>query len=201
MLHSRPGLAHKQYTGLERLARIKHSSLLWKFVNYDRKKFYNIGPRLFFARRSPQRRLSRRWISTALSRHFRRKWKSSRKSSNHFRWRHHLSWCQSHKAFFPLSLTKRPNQLKRKLKLTRWNLGRVFHSRLGCACIGHAIVHMTKQPNVKLKTPPEQILGSLPFAFALPGMSMDKLWPKVQNLGRVFKFRSSWFYVVYSCCY
>ncbi len=22
----------------------KHSSLLWKFINYDRKKFYNVGP-------------------------------------------------------------------------------------------------------------------------------------------------------------
>jgi hypothetical protein len=29
---------------LERSARDKHSSLLRKFVNYRRKKFYNIGP-------------------------------------------------------------------------------------------------------------------------------------------------------------
>ncbi len=28
----------------ERLARDKHSSLLQKFGNYDRKKFYNTGP-------------------------------------------------------------------------------------------------------------------------------------------------------------
>jgi hypothetical protein len=40
-----PGLAHKQKTKLERLARYKHSSLLRKFVTYGRKKFYNIGPR------------------------------------------------------------------------------------------------------------------------------------------------------------
>ncbi len=32
------------YTWLEKIAREKHSSLLWKFVNYGRKKFYYIGP-------------------------------------------------------------------------------------------------------------------------------------------------------------
>jgi len=30
---------------LDRLTRDKHSGLLQKFVNYDHKKFYNIGPR------------------------------------------------------------------------------------------------------------------------------------------------------------
>ncbi len=55
-----------------------------------------------------------------------------------------------------------------KLKLTGLNLGRVFHSRLGRACIGHEIVHLTKQPNLKLKTWPKQLLGSLPLAFMLP---------------------------------
>jgi hypothetical protein len=39
-----PGLAHKQWTRLERLARSKHSSLLQEFSTYSRKKFYNIGP-------------------------------------------------------------------------------------------------------------------------------------------------------------
>ena len=39
-----PGLALKQKPRLERLARGKHSSLLRKYVNYGRKKFYNIGP-------------------------------------------------------------------------------------------------------------------------------------------------------------
>ncbi len=56
-----------------------------------------------------------------------------------------------------------------KLKLTGQNLGRVFHCRLGCTCIGHAIVHITKQLNLKLKTRPKQLLGYLPLAFALPG--------------------------------
>ncbi len=39
------GKASKHLTRLERLAKDKHSSLLQAFVNYDRKKFYNIGPK------------------------------------------------------------------------------------------------------------------------------------------------------------
>jgi hypothetical protein len=35
---------NRHYTKLERLAMDKHSSLLRTFVNYGRKKFYNIGP-------------------------------------------------------------------------------------------------------------------------------------------------------------
>jgi hypothetical protein len=55
-----------------------------------------------------------------------------------------------------------------KLKLTGQNLGQVFNSRLGRACICHAIACMTKRPNLKLKTQPKQLLGSLPLAFTLP---------------------------------
>jgi hypothetical protein len=55
-----------------------------------------------------------------------------------------------------------------KLKLIGQNLGRVFHYRLGRVCIGHAIVHKTKQPNLKLKTRTKQLFVSLPLAFALP---------------------------------
>ncbi len=40
-----PGLTHKLQTRLERFARDNHTSLLQKFINYDRKMFYNIGPR------------------------------------------------------------------------------------------------------------------------------------------------------------
>ncbi len=39
------GLTHKHYVRLERLARDKHTSKLRKFVNYRRKKFYNVGSR------------------------------------------------------------------------------------------------------------------------------------------------------------
>ncbi len=44
-----PGLTHKHYTRPAILARDKHSSLLRKSVNYGRKKFYSIGPRMKMA--------------------------------------------------------------------------------------------------------------------------------------------------------
>jgi hypothetical protein len=39
-----PGSPLNLFTRLERLARNKQSSLLQKFINDGRKKFYNIGP-------------------------------------------------------------------------------------------------------------------------------------------------------------
>ncbi len=39
-LSGAPRLTHKHYTKLERLAKDKHSSLLQKSVNCDRKMFY-----------------------------------------------------------------------------------------------------------------------------------------------------------------
>jgi hypothetical protein len=51
-----------------------------------------------------------------------------------------------------------------KLKLKEQNLGPVFNSRHGRAYIGHAIVQITKQTNLKLKTRPQQLLDSLPLA-------------------------------------
>ncbi len=39
-----PGLTHKHYTRLKRLARDKTSGLLQKPIKYGCKKFYNIGP-------------------------------------------------------------------------------------------------------------------------------------------------------------
>jgi hypothetical protein len=50
-----------------------------------------------------------------------------------------------------------------KLKPTGGNLGRVFSSRLGCACISRAIAYITKQPNLKLKTQPKQLLSPVSF--------------------------------------
>ncbi len=38
------GLPRKHWTGLEKLARDKHSSLLGKSVNYGRNEFYRTGP-------------------------------------------------------------------------------------------------------------------------------------------------------------
>ncbi len=56
-----------------------------------------------------------------------------------------------------------------KLKPTGQDLSRVFNSRLGCACICRAIAHITKRPNLKVRTWPKQLLGSLLLAFVLPG--------------------------------
>jgi hypothetical protein len=53
-----------------------------------------------------------------------------------------------------------------KLKLTGRNLGRVFNSELGPACMGPAFVHLTKQPNSRMKTRHKQLLGSLLLAFS-----------------------------------
>ncbi len=43
-IHLCSSLISKHYTRLERLVMDKHSSLLWKSVNYGQKKFYSIGP-------------------------------------------------------------------------------------------------------------------------------------------------------------
>jgi hypothetical protein len=55
-----------------------------------------------------------------------------------------------------------------KLQLAGLNLGRVFNSRSGCMWARHLFCYEAKQPNLKLKTRPKQLLGSLPIAFALP---------------------------------
>ncbi len=50
ILRQAPGLAHKQLTKLEMLARSKHSSELFtKIRNLDSKKFYDIGPQSEFS--------------------------------------------------------------------------------------------------------------------------------------------------------
>ncbi len=66
------------------------------------------------------------------------------------------------------------SQTMDKIMLTGQNLGRVFNSRLGRACIHHAIVHITKQPNLKLKTWSKQLLGYIPLAFVLPAQTEQK---------------------------
>jgi hypothetical protein len=56
-----------------------------------------------------------------------------------------------------------------KLKLTGQNLGQVFNFRQGRTFVCYAITLITKQPTLKLKTWPKQLLGYLLLAFALPG--------------------------------
>jgi hypothetical protein len=53
-----------------------------------------------------------------------------------------------------------------KAQFTGRKLGRVFNSRSSCLSI---MGYEAKRPNLKLKTWPKQLKGSLPLAFALPG--------------------------------
>jgi len=78
-----------------------------------------------------------------------------------------------------------------QLKLTGRNRGRVFNSRHGRACICRAIAYVTKQPNLKLKTQPEQLLGSLPLAFALPSLSL-------KTAARLFTFSCITFLITFN---
>ncbi len=80
-----------------------------------------------------------------------------------------------------------------KLKLAGQNLGRVFNSRLSCACIDHAIVCITKQPNLKVRTQPKQLLGSLALAFVLPRPSKISL--KTQLTKKLFLYQRRTLYL------
>jgi hypothetical protein len=55
-----------------------------------------------------------------------------------------------------------------KLYLARQNLGRVFNFKCVHVCTTCTSYVSTKLPNLKWKTRPEQLFGSLPLAFALP---------------------------------
>jgi hypothetical protein len=50
-------------------------------------------------------------------------------------------------------------------------LGRVYNFRSGCMQTMHLLPDVAIQPNLELKTWPKPVLGSLPLAFALPGLS------------------------------
>ncbi len=80
-----------------------------------------------------------------------------------------------------------------KLKLTGRNQGRVFHSRLSRTCMGRAVVHITKQPNLQLKTRPKQLLGYLPLAFALTDTCVAHLFLRIAT--SVFFFNLDYFRV------
>jgi hypothetical protein len=54
-----------------------------------------------------------------------------------------------------------------KLHLTRQNLGRVFSCRSGLVHAMHLLCYGVKLPNLKLKTRPKQLLGSLPLDIVL----------------------------------
>ncbi len=62
-----------------------------------------------------------------------------------------------------------------KLQLTGQNLCRVFYFRYGSGHDVHFLCWGVKLPNLKLKTRPEQVLGSLLLDIALPGYSYTML--------------------------
>jgi hypothetical protein len=55
-----------------------------------------------------------------------------------------------------------------KLRLTGQNLGRVFNFRFGHLHAEHFWCYLVQLPNLKLKTQPKQLLGSLPLVIAFP---------------------------------
>jgi len=57
-----------------------------------------------------------------------------------------------------------------KLKLTEQNLGRVFNYRSGSMFALQLLCTKAMRSNLKLKTRPKQLLGSLPLETALPGI-------------------------------
>jgi hypothetical protein len=57
-----------------------------------------------------------------------------------------------------------------KLKLTGQNLGQVFNFKCGLACLYDAVVLIIKTAKLKVENSAQTILGSLPSAFALPGL-------------------------------
>ncbi len=58
-----------------------------------------------------------------------------------------------------------------KLNLTGRNLGRVFEFRRGYLHAIQLYYFETKLPNLKLKTRPKQLLGSLQVDIALPAVA------------------------------
>jgi len=59
-----------------------------------------------------------------------------------------------------------------KLQLTGQNLGRVFNFRYGRVHAVHLLCYGVKLPNLKLKTLPKQLLGSLLLDVVLPVQSL-----------------------------
>jgi hypothetical protein len=61
-----------------------------------------------------------------------------------------------------------------KLQLKGQTQGRVFNSRNGCMKTVHLCWYEAKLYNLKLKTWPKQLLGSLPIDIALPAYDSIK---------------------------
>ncbi len=68
----------------------------------------------------------------------------------------------------PFSKGSLTNSDHGQLQLTGQNLGRVFNFRFVHLHAEHFRCYQVKLPNLKLKTRPKQLLGSLPLVIALP---------------------------------
>ncbi len=72
-----------------------------------------------------------------------------------------------------------------KLQLTGRYLGRVFNFRYGHLHVEHFWCYQVKLPNLKLKIRPNQLLGSLLLAIALPSLAFHANIESVIFAGRV----------------
>jgi hypothetical protein len=61
-----------------------------------------------------------------------------------------------------------------KFQLTGRKLVRVFNFRNGRVHVAHLLCYGVKQPNLKLKTQPKQLLGSLPLDISLLDYNQQK---------------------------
>jgi hypothetical protein len=62
-----------------------------------------------------------------------------------------------------------------KLQLAGQNLGRVFNFRSGHLHSAHFWCYQVKLPNLKLKTRPKELPGSLPLDITLPSLLIHQL--------------------------
>ncbi len=79
-----------------------------------------------------------------------------------------------------------------QLQLTGWHLGRVFNFRFGNLQAEHFGCYQLKLPNLKLKTQPKQLLGSLPSVIALPNQSYAQISYPAGSAGQGISIREIW---------
>jgi hypothetical protein len=68
-----------------------------------------------------------------------------------------------------------------RLQLTGQNMGRVFYFRYGRVRAVHFLCLGVKLPNLKMKTQPKQVLGSLLLDIALPYLRLGVFRPNSQH--------------------
>jgi hypothetical protein len=69
-----------------------------------------------------------------------------------------------------------------KLQLTGQNLYRFFNFKFGHLHVEHFWCYQVKLPNLKLRTQPKQLLGSLPLVIALPDRAHSEVTKNMKCL-------------------